>query len=83
MVGHHPYKIRTEPHPIGAQLGQMLRERRQRKGWDQRQLADKIGVSQSCLDYWEKGRSVPRFDRAMAWAEALGYDLWPSEAGDS
>ncbi len=79
MAEHHKYKMRTEPHPMGAELGAVMRKKRLRLGWDQRQVADKVGVSQAAVDYWEKGRSVPRFDRAVLWAEALGFDLWPLE----
>jgi transcriptional regulator with XRE-family HTH domain len=64
---------------MAAELGAMLRKKRERLGLNQREVADKIGVSQSALDFWEKGQSIPRFDRAVRWSEVLGYDLWPLE----
>ena len=79
MVAHHQYKVRSEPSQMGAELGDVMRKKRIKLGWDQRTVADKVGVSQSCIDFWEKGRSVPRFDRAVLWAEVLGFDLWPLE----
>ena len=50
------------------------RERRERLGLTQGQLAERLGVDQGTVAHWELGTRKPRLDLLQAWAEALG---WP------
>lgn len=75
-------KIRKEPDPLWMELAQILRERRRYLGLDQRVIAEKVGVSQSALGYWEVGRTIPNTVNCIRWCEALGLDLWPMRPGD-
>ncbi|MGI6010170.1 MAG: helix-turn-helix domain-containing protein [Ruminococcus sp.] len=58
-----------------------LRELRQANGLSQKKLAEKLGVAQSSINYWEKGQRVPSSDAIQKIAdffklttdELLGY----------
>lgn len=39
-------------------LGVSIKEARQRRGYTQQQLADRMNVSRSCIANWEKGTRV-------------------------
>lgn len=53
----------------------MLVKRRREKGWQQKKLADRIGVSKNLLNRWELGRGQPYHPNLLNWAEALGCRL--------
>ena len=38
---------------------QALVHARKQRGWSQRRLARELGISQSAVSYWERGKSVP------------------------
>ena len=48
-----------------------IKERREQLGITQKELADKIGISQSFLCDIEQGRSKPSIDTAVKIADAL------------
>ena len=48
-----------------------IKERREQLGISQKELADKIGISQSFLCDIEQGRSKPSIDTAIKIAQAL------------
>lgn len=72
-------RSRTLPDDAVLQIAEIMRKRRKRLGWTQRQLANKIGCSQQAVHYWENGINTPNLGLAIRWCEALGYDLWPTQ----
>jgi transcriptional regulator with XRE-family HTH domain len=57
----------------------MLRRARVEAGLTQRQVGDCIGVAQSDVSNYERGRSQPARRRLVALAELLGLDIDPDE----
>ena len=49
-----------------------IKERREQLGISQKELAEKIGISQSFLCDLEMGRCKPSIDTAVKLADALG-----------
>lgn len=47
------------------ELGRLLREERERRGWNQRKSADYFEVSNPTVSAWERGDSIPAFDALM------------------
>lgn len=52
-----------------------IRVARTRKGLTQRELADRVGVSQEQIHRWETGRLTPRLEAATKIADALDVTL--------
>lgn len=48
---------------------------RRAKGYTQTQLAKELGVDQSAVSLWEKGKTFPRPELAMKAAKLLGCTL--------
>ena len=48
-----------------------IKEKREQLGISQKELAEKVGISQSFLCDIEQGRSKPRIDTALKIAEVL------------
>lgn len=48
-----------------------IHEARKAKGWTQEQLADELGVSQSTITDWERGRTFPRYKNLFQLSKAL------------
>ena len=57
------------------QYARAIRETRKKKGWTQKQLAQKIHSTQQAIARWESGATEPRADNLLALAEALGVPL--------
>jgi transcriptional regulator with XRE-family HTH domain len=57
-----------------ASIGDTIRQARERLGWTQSQLADKIGVTASFVTKVEKNEAVPSYDRLLALANVLVLD---------
>jgi transcriptional regulator with XRE-family HTH domain len=57
-----------------ADLGQVLREERERRGLKQQQVANRIGVSLRAVNGWENGATIPA-SRVPAIERALGIKL--------
>lgn len=51
--------------------GTLLREKRKAAGLTQIELAERVGVTQTAISYWETGRRRPGVDDALLLAEAL------------
>ena len=62
--------VRTRPPLIEA-----LRQRREELGLSGEAVADRIGVADYLVRWWECGHRVPSTFMAEAWAEALGLRL--------
>ena len=59
-----------------VRLGEALK----RMGWDQVDLAERLGVDHSTVSRWVAGKSIPRLNRALRIAMLLGVSveaLWP------
>ncbi|HEY6224514.1 MAG TPA: helix-turn-helix transcriptional regulator [Gemmatimonadales bacterium] len=52
--------------------GRRIEEARKALGLTQVQLAEAVGVDQTTISQWERGRVVPRDEMRIALANALG-----------
>jgi transcriptional regulator with XRE-family HTH domain len=57
------------------EYGKIIAKAREGKGWSQRVLGEKIGVTSSTVSLWENGGKQPSLANRAACAEALGIDL--------
>lgn len=55
--------------------GDLVREARRRAGLTQRELADRIGTTQSAIARLERGRTEPSYERVMEAVRACGLEL--------
>lgn len=53
-------------------LGNKIIKERNKKGWSQEELADKLGVSGQTVSEWESSRSVPDLQSVILMAELFG-----------
>ena len=58
-----------------AQAEDKVAERRQAKGFSQRELAEIVGTTQSAIARLERGGRPPRIDTLLRIADALDCDL--------
>ena len=56
-------------------LGKRIRELRQKKGWPQQQLAEKVGVRQKQISSYERDINVPAGELLIALAEEFDVSL--------
>jgi len=56
-------------------LGQTIRTLRKRRGMDQKELADKLGLAQSTVCDWESGKTCPRHARLATLARVLNVSV--------
>jgi transcriptional regulator with XRE-family HTH domain len=54
---------------------QTIRELREKHGWTQLDLANKVGVTPSTIYNWESGRFEPRASQLRDLAQALGVRM--------
>lgn len=54
-------------------VGEAIRELRQRAGMTQRQLAERAGVGRNTLGRVERGHGLPTWDVLRALVEATGH----------
>lgn len=52
-----------------------LRAARERAGWNQGELADRLSTSQPAVSFIESGRRVPRYDTVERWLRQTGHQL--------
>lgn len=57
-------------------FGQRLRRIRDQRGWNQEELAARLGVDQSTLSNWENGTKFPEFQSLQRIVEELGVSPW-------
>lgn len=55
-------------------FGWNLRVARQRAGLRQQDLADRLGIFQSGISFWECGKVLPKITSVARLAEALGIE---------
>lgn len=56
-------------------LGNFLSQLRKEKGWTQKDLAEKLYVSDKAVSKWERGLSVPDVSLLMPLSELLGVSV--------
>ena len=57
-------------------LGAAIRDRRRRRGWSQRELAEKVGASRQWVNEVEKGKARTEVGLALRALDTLGVTLW-------
>lgn len=55
-------------------FGEALKAERNRRGWSQQELADKVGVTQQNVGNWERGANMPKQAALDKLIEVLGQD---------
>jgi len=60
---------------LDMETGKIIAELRDKKGWNQSELADKSGVSRVMIGKYERGESVPSIDAAKKIADSLDVSL--------
>ena len=58
--------------PMAYTFPELLRTMRTRRGLSQKQLAEKLRVSQAAVSLWETGAKYPSLDRLYDLAAVLG-----------
>lgn len=75
-------KLRTLP-PMSSSFGDRIKEAREAKGWNQSELADKVGVSRQAIFSIENGENKSmRPDNLFKVADALGVKARWLATGD-
>lgn len=65
--GRRPHPIRTPSTTL-----RVLLEEADRQGWMIKQLALELDVTDQCVSYWRRGRTLPSLTTMEALAAALG-----------
>jgi transcriptional regulator with XRE-family HTH domain len=60
---------------LPADLRLSLKEARKKRGWSQRDLVSRIGLTQRHVSGIESGKIVPRYDTILELVRILGHDL--------
>lgn len=71
MLGCMVRKLQSSPSVAGS----LILAARLKNGLTQRELADRIGVSQPTVAAYESGRRQPTVPTLMRWLAAAGFDL--------
>ena len=56
-------------------LGSFLAQLRKEKGWTQKDLAERLYISDKAVSKWERGLSAPDVSMLMPLAELLGVSV--------
>jgi transcriptional regulator with XRE-family HTH domain len=56
-------------------LRRALKEGRQKRGWSQRELGSRLGLTQTHISHIESGKIVPRYDTLLEFVRILDRDL--------
>lgn len=56
-------------------LAEQIKHLRTRAGWTQKELGDRIGVSDKVISKWESGRSLPKAQWCVRLAECFGVSM--------
>lgn len=57
------------------EFSKRLREIRKKKGFKQREMADRLGITLRAYQYYEEGKHVPDLDGLVALADVLEVSL--------
>jgi transcriptional regulator with XRE-family HTH domain len=69
----HITTLRLEGLPEG--MRRALKEAREKRGWSQRDLAGRLGMTQTHISGIESGKIVPRYDTLLELVRILDRDL--------
>ena len=72
-ITKHIRPLRLEGLP--EDMRRALKEVREKRGWTQRDLASRLGLTQSHISGIESGKIVPRYDTLLELVRILGRDL--------
>ena len=72
-ITKHIRPLRLEGLPEG--LRRTLKEAREKRGWTQRDLASRLGLTQTHISGIESGKIVPRYDTLLELVRILDHDL--------
>jgi transcriptional regulator with XRE-family HTH domain len=72
-ITKHIRPLRLEGLPEG--LRRTLKEAREKRGWTQRDLASRLGLTQTHISGIESGKIVPRYDTLLELVRILDRDL--------
>jgi HTH-type transcriptional regulator / antitoxin HipB len=61
------------------QLGNLIRRARKKRGWNQSQLAERVGIRQATVSLIETGHPATRLDTLLALLAALDLELQLAE----
>ena len=59
-----------------ADIGALVRSERQKQGWSQRELADRVGVSAVWVSQIENGKATAHFGLILQTLKTLEVPLW-------
>jgi len=76
-VGLLFYGFRTETRRMSNEVGKRIKAARERRKWNQEELAAAVGVSARTVGNWERGATVPK-NRLGALADILGPIIDPA-----
>jgi transcriptional regulator with XRE-family HTH domain len=65
--------LRLNGLPVG--MRRSLKEARQKRGWTQRDLVSRVGLTQKHISGIESGKIVPRYDTLLELVRILDHDL--------
>jgi transcriptional regulator with XRE-family HTH domain len=60
-----------------TKLSARIRTARQDRGWTQREVAHKAGITVRSVSGWERGKAIPHLGKLEALARALGQEPQP------
>lgn len=60
---------------VKERVGEMIRETRKAKGLTQKELGEKLGISESAVSKYESGKENPTAELIQKVADALGVSL--------
>jgi transcriptional regulator with XRE-family HTH domain len=67
--------VSTRTKALPAAMRQDLIKARQKRGWSQAELGQRVGLPQMHISAIETGKVVPRFDTLLELVRVLDYDL--------
>ncbi len=56
-------------------VAKRIRAAREANGWTQGELAERLGVTQTAISYWESGKRMPGIEDLLHLASELGRDI--------
>lgn len=56
-------------------IAHTLQKKREELGWPMRKVAAMIGVNQSSISMWERGRQAPSLVNVLRWCDVLGFEI--------
>ena len=65
-------RLETPNNPAGERLGDRIARLRRAKGWNQRELAERIGTGGTQISKYERGTYAPRADILSRLGDSLG-----------